>query len=231
MKDDMAMTISKTYAASHEDLPVYSAAQPPIGMYGSFGKRAFDILLIVAALPFVLPLMAVLTAIIYVFEGSPFYSQPRIGLNGHAFRMWKFRSMVRDADRKLETCLAADPAMRAEWDLHQKLKHDPRITRLGRILRKTSLDELPQLWNVLIGDMSLVGPRPMMVDQHSLYPGTAYFRMRPGLTGPWQVSDRNDISFSSRAGFDADYEQKLSFGHDLGLIFKTAIVVLKATGR
>ena len=138
--------------------------------------------------------------------------------------------MVVDADARLAAHLAADPALRAEWDETQKLKRDPRITAVGRLLRKTSLDELPQLWNVLKGDMSLVGPRPMMPEQRALYPGRAYYQMRPGLTGPWQVSDRNAVSFAGRAEFDADYARRMSLATDLCILFLTVWVVLRGTG-
>jgi len=130
----------------------------------------------------------------------------------------------------LEYHLRKDPEARREWDEAQKLKRDPRITRIGRFLRKSSLDELPQLWNVLKGDMSLVGPRPMMVDQEALYPGRAYFELRPGITGPWQVSDRNESSFADRARFDNQYLDSLSLSVDLTILFRTVAVVLRCTG-
>ena len=130
-------------------------------------------------------------------------------------------------DATLDQTLAA----RAEWDASQKLRDDPRITRVGRILRRTSLDELPQLWNVLRGDMSLVGPRPMMPSQRSLYPGRAYFALRPGLTGLWQVSKRNEASFAERASFDDDYYRRLSFALDARVLVATVRVVLRATGH
>ena len=144
--------------------------------------------------------------------------------------MWKLRSMVHDADEQLEQYLEENPTARTEWDMNQKLAVDPRVTRLGKTLRATSLDELPQLWNVLIGDMSLVGPRPMMPCQQELYPGRAYFRMLPGITGPWQVSKRNKSTFADRADFDQAYEQSLSFTNDLRLLFKTISVVFSRTG-
>jgi lipopolysaccharide/colanic/teichoic acid biosynthesis glycosyltransferase len=138
--------------------------------------------------------------------------------------------MVMNADQKLEAHLAADPAARAEWDEMQKLRHDPRITRVGRLIRKSSLDELPQLLNVLMGDMSLVGPRPMMADQRALYPGRGYYDLRPGITGPWQVSERNATSFADRARFDDKYNQDLSLATDARILACTVKVVLRATG-
>jgi len=126
--------------------------------------------------------------------------------------------------------LTASPAARAEWDSTQKLKNDPRITRFGQFLRKSSLDELPQLWNVLLGDMSLVGPRPMMTSQQSMYSGTAYYALRPGITGYWQTAGRNATTFEARAGFDTAYEADLSLGTDVKLLVQTVGVVMKATG-
>lgn len=200
-------------------------------IYKKFVKRGLDILLTLMAAPVVVPMVFFATVIVALSGGKPFYSQPRVGLNGKTFRMWKIRSMVVDADAVLADYLAQNPEMKAEWDTKQKLENDPRITRFGKLIRKTSLDELPQLWNVFIGDMTLVGPRPMMVDQQELYPGKAYFRLRPGLTGPWQVSDRNESSFSSRAVFDAVYEHELSFRKDFGIILKTFLVVVRGTGK
>ena len=194
-------------------------------------KRVIDFCVIVMTAPFTVPFIFLLAVIVALNGHSPFYSQSRIGRGGRVYTMWKLRSMVHDADAALEACLAADPAIRAEWDLTQKLKSDPRITRFGRILRKSSLDELPQLWNVFRGDMSLVGPRPMMPSQCSLYPGQAYYRQRPGITGMWQVSARNDSSFAERAGFDADYDQQISLRTDLALLWATVRVVLHGTGH
>ncbi|MEO0655166.1 MAG: sugar transferase, partial [Pseudomonadota bacterium] len=152
------------------------------GFYRNFAKRALDISLVVLCLPAILPLILVLAAIVAWQGGSPFYRQQRIGLKGRVFHMWKLRSMVRDADQVLEQCLDSSPALRAEWTTKQKLINDPRVTSLGRFLRKSSLDELPQLWNVLRGEMALVGPRPMTPEQAPIYPGRAYFAVRPGLT-------------------------------------------------
>jgi lipopolysaccharide/colanic/teichoic acid biosynthesis glycosyltransferase len=139
--------------------------------------------------------------------------------------------MVTDADALLEQTLASDPGVRKEWNDKQKLTDDPRITRIGRIVRKTSLDELPQLFNVLKGDMSLVGPRPMMLCQQPLYPGSAYYELRPGVSGPWQISDRNSSSFAARADFDDEYLAGLSFKTDMVIIARTIGTVLRCTGH
>ena len=194
-------------------------------------KRLMDICVIVLTAPVTVPFIFVLALIVAWNGHSPFYSQGRVGRGGRVYTMWKLRSMVHNADEALEAHLAADPVVRAEWDLTQKLKNDPRITRFGRILRKSSLDELPQLWNVFRGNMSLVGPRPMMPSQSSLYPGQAYYRLRPGITGMWQVSARNESSFAERAGFDAEYDRKISVRTDLALLWATVRVVLRGTGH
>ena len=194
-------------------------------------KRLMDICVILLTASVTVTIIFVLALIVALHGQSPFYSQDRVGRGGRVYTMWKLRSMVNNADQALETHLAADPAARAEWDLTQKLKNDPRITRVGRLLRKSSLDELPQLWNVFRGDMSLVGPRPMMPQQSSLYPGQAYYRLRPGITGMWQVSARNESSFAERAGFDADYDREISLRTDLGLLLATVRVVLRGTGH
>lgn len=201
------------------------------GFYRNGFKRVLDIALILATLPIVLPVVLILAAFVALNGGQPFYSQPRVGMNGRVYRIWKLRTMVRDADARLDSYLRENPVLRHEWLTKQKLLNDPRITPLGRILRKSSLDELPQLFNVLIGDMSLVGPRPMMVSQEEMYPGRAYYRLRPGITGPWQVSDRNESRFAERARFDDEYDRSLSLKGDVALLAATFRVVLRGTGH
>lgn len=205
-------------------------AERPAFLYRDYAKRALDVAIVLAAALPVLLVLAALCLLIALDGKSPFYFQTRVGRGGRNFRMWKLRSMVANADDLLQAHLASDPAARAEWDRTQKLRNDPRITRIGRVIRKTSLDELPQLWNVLRGDMSLVGPRPMMVCQKKLYPGSAYYALRPGITGFWQTSVRNESSFAERATFDAAYLRELSFGTDLSVLLKTVKVVAKGTG-
>ena len=208
----------------------FSEPVPAQPIYAFGFKRVLDITLVVLAAPIIIVTIAILAVLVALDSGRPFYCQDRVGRGGRIFRMWKLRSMVHDADEQLEQYLEENPNARTEWDVNQKLADDPRVTRLGKTLRAASLDELPQLWNVLIGDMSLVGPRPMMPSQQDLYPGQAYFRMLPGITGPWQVSKRNKSTFADRAKFDQDYEQSLSFGTDLRLLFKTISVVFTRTG-
>ncbi|MEZ5776818.1 MAG: sugar transferase [Paracoccaceae bacterium] len=204
--------------------------QPRQGLYRNLFKRPFDLIAVFATSIIVLPLVALLALLVALDGSSPFYLNERVGRGGRTFRMLKLRTMVPNADTLLENYLNSNAEARLEWDSTQKLKSDPRITRIGRFLRKTSLDELPQLWNVLNGEMSLVGPRPMMPSQRGLYTGTAYYALRPGLTGPWQVSDRNESTFSRRAEYDRDYDRNLSFVNDMRLMVATVGVVLRGTG-
>ena len=200
-------------------------------LYRRVLKRWLDVGLVLMVVPFVVPVVLVLALVLKLTGHAPFFSQERVGKDGRIFRLWKLRTMVPDADARLQAHLLSDDAARQEWDAFQKLSRDPRITEFGQFLRKSSLDELPQLWNVLVGDMSLVGPRPMMVDQQDLYPGSAYYALRPGLTGTWQISDRNHSTFAQRAEFDAEYERNLTFFRDLKILLATVGVVLRATGK
>lgn len=204
--------------------------QPP-GFYHRVLKRPIDVALVLLAAPIILPVVLLMALLIFLHDGHrPFYWSERVGRGGRTFHMLKLRSMVPDANARLQAYLASDAEAAEEWTRTQKLKYDPRITRFGRMLRKTSLDELPQFWNVFKGDMALVGPRPMMPDQRPIYPGWAYYTLRPGVTGPWQVSDRNECEFARRADFDLDYHRDLSFVNDLRLLAKTVGVVLRGTG-
>lgn len=199
--------------------------------YMARGKRALDIAIVLATLPMTLGIIAVAALLLWFDGGRPFYRQQRLGKGGREFSIWKLRTMVRDADVRLADYLARDPALRQEWETTQKLKKDPRITRVGAMLRATSIDELPQLWNVLKGDMSLVGPRPMMPEQLPLYgDATSYFALKPGITGIWQVSARNEHLFSYRAHFDTLYYATASLWGDLLLMVKTVGVVVRRTG-
>ena len=193
-------------------------------------KRLFDITLVMLSLPIVLPVIALMALLVAMDGYSPFYTQRRVGRGGRAFSIVKMRTMVNNADRLLEEHLERDPALRAEWDATQKLKKDVRITWIGRFLRKTSLDELPQLFNVLEGTMSLVGPRPMMLDQQELYPGQAYYSLRPGITGFWQISDRNQCNFCDRAKYDSAYARSVSLSTDIAVLWQTLRVVVRGTG-
>lgn len=198
--------------------------------YRDFFKRAFDVSLVLLTLPIWAPVLLICILALIATGNTPFYTQQRIGRNGRHFRIFKLCTMVPNADTVLEGYLRDNPDARAEWNTTQKLKNDPRITRMGRFLRKSSLDEVPQLLNVLTGDMSVVGPRPMLLSQAPLYPGRAYFELRPGITGSWQISDRNECAFRDRARFDDEYYRNLSFKLDISILFRTVSVVLRGTG-
>jgi lipopolysaccharide/colanic/teichoic acid biosynthesis glycosyltransferase len=200
------------------------------GIYDHVAKRWFDIVAVLLGSIVAVPAILALALLVSLDGGHPFYSQERVGRGGRVFRIWKLRSMVVDADDQLSQLLAADAEARVEWETTQKLRRDPRVTQFGAWLRRSSLDELPQVWNVLRGDMSLVGPRPMLPEQAPLYPGQAYYDMRPGITGLWQVSSRNDVTFADRAWFDTLYHDECSFLLDLRLLIRTVGVVLRRTG-
>ncbi|MFT6773919.1 MAG: exopolysaccharide production protein ExoY [Paracoccaceae bacterium] len=200
------------------------------GAYARFGKRALDITLVLLSVPIVGPVILLLALLVRSDGGPAFYGQKRIGRGGKSFMLWKLRSMVIDADAALEGYLNDNPEARAEWDHSQKLRRDPRITRHGATLRRSSLDELPQLWNVLMGEMSIVGPRPFLPEQQDMYPGHAYYTLRPGLTCFWQTGDRNDTSFAARAIDDARYAREISMVTDVTLIKRTVGVVMRQTG-
>lgn len=193
-------------------------------------KPFLDLLLVLMAMPLVLPVLAILALLICLDGVAPFFGQWRLGLGGRQFRMWKLRSMVPNADVVLADYLQSNPAARAEWEQTQKLQNDPRVTRFGRFLRKSSLDELPQLFNVLRFEMSLVGPRPMLPEQALRYPDEAYYRMRPGLTGLWQISQRGQSLFGARGTFDTIYENAMSLSVDAQIVFRTLLVVWRGTG-
>jgi Undecaprenyl-phosphate galactose phosphotransferase WbaP len=196
-------------------------------------KRLIDVLGFFFGMLVLAPLLGAIALWIRLDSpGGVFYRQTRLGRNGRSFELLKFRTMHRDADRILAEELARDPASKAEWDSYQKLKDDPRLTRAGRLLRRFSLDELPQLWNIARGEMSLVGPRPMMPDQRGVY-GEAfgyYTRVTPGITGLWQVSGRNHTTFARRAELDNEYIQSWSIWLDIFILFKTIKVVFWQDG-
>lgn len=200
------------------------------GIYARSLKRALDFLAAILLLPVMIPVIFCLALIVARDGHSPFFLQNRIGRGGRIFVIVKLRTMVPDAADILLSHLKDSPKAAAEWGRTQKLINDPRITRFGRVLRKLSLDELPQIWNVLIGQMSFVGPRPMLTEQQRLYPGQVYYRLRPGITGPWQVSGRHETEFAHRARYDRQYAETISFRTDVRLLLRTTSVVLRATG-
>lgn len=195
--------------------------------------RALDIVLSIAALIFLAPLLLLVAVLVYIVDPGPvLFGHRRLGKDGRIFRCWKFRSMVIDADVRLRALLEADPAARAEWEADHKLRDDPRVTRIGHFLRKSSLDELPQFFNVLMGDMSLVGPRPIVGDEVAKYGRyfSDYCRVRPGITGLWQISGRNDVSYRRRVALDVAYVRSKSVGLDLGILLLTVPRVVARRG-
>ncbi len=197
-------------------------------------KRAVELGLTLLALPLVILVLLPVMALVAADGAPPVYRQLRVGRSGRPFWCYKIRTMMPEAEAALAAMMARDKAMAAEWRANQKLTHDPRITAIGHFLRKTSLDELPQLLNVLRGEMSLVGPRPFTPDQRAAYVaagGMAYFAVRPGLTGPWQVSGRGQTRFADRVAFDDQYVATMGLTTDLALIWKTLGVVLRCTGH
>ncbi|WP_081423956.1 sugar transferase [Celeribacter ethanolicus] len=213
---------------------VSSAAPVKFSLYRSLGKRTFDILFLLLVTPMVLPVILILAGLVKLDGGPAFYAQRRVGRNGKVFQFYKLRSMHINADELLVKLCRENPEIAEEWQTYQKLRHDPRVTKIGHFIRKTSLDELPQLLNIFKGDMSFVGPRPFLPAQQVMYEaakGEAYFRLRPGLTGVWQVSGRGESSFVARVRYDNLYDRKLSLLADLALILRTVTVVLKSTGH
>lgn len=196
-------------------------------------KRLLDLLIAVPALLAVLPVMLAISAAIKLNSaGSILFGHRRVGKNNATFRAWKFRTMVADADLLLSERLAASAALRVEWERDHKLRNDPRVTRIGAILRKFSLDELPQLWNVVRGEMSIVGPRPICSAEISKYAEyfADYSRVLPGITGLWQVSGRNQTTYQQRVEFDTYYINNWSIWLDLYIIARTFKAVLGARG-
>ena len=195
-------------------------------------KRGLDLLGCVLLIPVVGLLIAGLWALVRLDGGPGFYGHTRVGRGGVPFRCWKLRTMCRESEARLEQHLATDAQAAAEWAASYKLQNDPRVTRLGRVLRKTSLDELPQIWNVLKGEMSLVGPRPVPAVELVEYAGYewAYLAARPGITGLWQVSGRNEVSYSTRVGLDLRYVLEAGVRLDAKILWRTIGVVLGRTG-
>jgi Undecaprenyl-phosphate galactose phosphotransferase WbaP len=197
------------------------------------GKRQFDVALALLMILLLWPAMLIVCLLIKALNGGPIlFKQQRLGMGGRMFDCLKFRSMVPNADEALLDYLAKEPGARQEWEQNHKLLRDPRVTRLGQFLRKTSLDELPQLFNVLVGDMSLVGPRPIVAAEvvHYSEKIQLYLAVRPGVTGLWQVSGRSKCSYAERVALDTYYVEKWSFQLDMEILAKTIPAVLSQTG-
>jgi exopolysaccharide production protein ExoY len=202
----------------------------PIAPVGGASKRALDIAVALSAIIAVLPLCLLVWAVIRcTSKGSPLFVQQRVGLGGRMFPCFKFRTMAPDADVLLQEYLAKEAQAASEWHKTQKLMKDPRVTRLGRVLRKTSIDELPQLINVLRGEMSCVGPRPILPEELKRYGRhlESYLSTRPGLTGMWQVSGRGKVSYEERVALDHRYVSGWSLLLDLKILVKTIVVLAR----
>jgi exopolysaccharide production protein ExoY len=206
---------------------------PTVSALQAAAKRAFDFTAALAGLIIVLPFLILLSIALQIDSpGKLFFIQQRVGRGGRMFPCIKFRTMRSDAAQVLADLLANDPAAQAEWREFHKLKNDPRVTRLGLLVRKLSLDELPQLVNILIGQMSVVGPRPIVkaeIEKYGQY-FSDYCALKPGLTGLWQVSGRNDVSYPERVQMDCDYRRRRNFAFDLKIIFLTVPAVLMTKG-
>lgn len=224
------LTTQQSDEAGHA--PVRSSVLAAL-QYRAAGKRVFDLILALLMLPILGPVVCALCLLVRRDGAHPLFGHERVGMQGKRFRCWKIRTMVADADARLAQLLENDPAARLEWDRDHKLTNDPRITPLGSFLRKTSLDELPQIWNVIRGEMSFVGPRPVTRPELAKYGEHLghYLSVRPGVTGLWQVSGRNNLSYPERVRLDVDYCRRLSFPLDFQVLAKTAETVLRQTGR
>lgn len=222
----------KPIEGRREHVKTWTASGPRRRALG-LAKRMFDIVFALAALIFVAPLFGVIMLAILLLDGRPiFYRQVRLGRHGRSFNCLKFRTMVRDADVRLAELLSTCPKSQKEWLDAQKLSNDPRVNRLGRFLRKSSLDELPQLINILRGDMSIVGPRPIVHEEAVRYGRNLrlYLTTRPGLTGLWQVSGRNSLSYQERVQLDVRYIRTMSARLDARIILKTVAIVVTGKG-
>ncbi|MDX2233263.1 MAG: sugar transferase [Hyphomonadaceae bacterium] len=196
-------------------------------------KRTFDIVSSFCGLVILAPILLTVALLIWLNDGgSPLYGHKRVGRQGRPFQCWKFRSMVMNGDAVLAAHLAANPEAAKEWEETQKLTDDPRVTRIGAFIRKTSIDELPQLWNVLRGEMSVIGPRPITRKELDRYGKNRryYLLVRPGITGLWQVSGRSSTTYERRVSLDRRYLENWSYEQDVMILLKTLPAVLKSEG-
>jgi exopolysaccharide production protein ExoY len=206
-----------------------------VSLFEEVLKRIFDVISIVVILAlFWWVMLIVIICIKYSSPGPLVFGHRRVGRGGKTFKCYKFRSMVSNSQEVLADLLANDPVARMEWGRDFKLKNDPRITKIGKFIRKTSLDELPQLWNVLVGDMSIVGPRPVVRKELALHYGMEgrrfYLSVRPGLTGLWQVSGRNDMDYEERVALDKQYVQTWNVFSDFMIVMRTVGVMFAKRG-
>jgi exopolysaccharide production protein ExoY len=218
---------------NHVNSEAYKQSCIPNNAVGGQLKRVFDIVFASVVLLLILPLFIIVALMLKVTDPGPvIYRHVRVGLWGRRFTCFKFRTMVVDAENVLKVLLNDDASIRAEWEHSQKLIKDPRVTRVGRFLRESSLDELPQLINVVRGEMSLVGPRPIVRSEMSRYGDRldSYVLARPGLTGAWQISGRSDCGYDKRVELDANYVSDWRFSTDLSILVRTVGAVIERKG-
>jgi len=234
LMDDYDLTHSHIYELSNTRTNLIVFQNRLKSHYRRFIQQFFNYLLALLLLPLLLPIIAIIALLIkWESPGSVFFVHPRIGQNGKTIPILKFRSMYKDAKERLQTLLAQDENIRKEWEKNFKLKNDPRITKVGTFLRKTSLDELPQIFNVLAGHMNFVGPRPVIqeeIDRYYKENATYYYMVKPGITGLWQVSGRSDTDYKFRIETDKWYVLNWSLWLDIIILIKTIKVVLKQDG-
>ncbi len=202
--------------------------------YARVGKRLLDLTLSLVLLVALLPVLAVVAIAVLIAYGWPvLYLANRVGRGGRPFRMWKFRTMVRNADKVLLQWKTEHPGLVVKYERDYKLQDDPRVMKLGRFLRASSIDELPQLWNVLRGEMSLVGPRPVTEPEVRRYGQQAntFLSVRPGMTGRWQVNGRNSLAYQDRIGLELDYCNSISLLGDARILLRSLFVPLRYDGR
>jgi exopolysaccharide production protein ExoY len=232
---DLLRTDAKTPGSlnAEETQALFSEISSIVEPVGGWPKRVFDFVSAAIGLMVISPLLLLVMLLVKCSDSGPtFFLQQRVGYRGRRFNCYKFRTMVADAEAQLQRLLEQSDLARAEWKATEKLRHDPRITRIGQILRLSSVDELPQLVNVLRGEMSLVGPRPILENEIPRYRERLYdyLRARPGLTGLWQVSGRNDVSYEMRTALDQRYVRTWSMFGDFAIILRTIAVVLSCKG-
>lgn len=227
-KPHIVTPVTADITSAEDDAAIVGITSPP----GAW-KRALDLTLAVPMLIFLFPVLAMIGLAVRLGDGgNAIYAQPRRGRNGETFKCYKFRTMVPNADAHLKAVLASDPELAREWERDSKLRRDPRITPLGRFLRKSSLDELPQLLNIIRGEMSVVGPRPIPLYEAVRYKRdiACYDAMRPGVVGLWQISGRSDTCYEERVQIDAQYARTRSFWGDVIILLRAIPVVLFGRG-
>ena len=240
-EDAPALNVGRAEAAppssvAAADLASSRGLRTRVGLstFGFVLKRVFDLMSVVVILALFGLMMVIIAAMVRMSGGKKvIYGHTRVGRHGRPFQCLKFRSMVSNSDEVLRNLLETDPDARAQWERDFKLKNDPRITKIGRFIRKTSLDELPQLWNVIKGEMSIVGPRPVVQAEFEQYYGGAkehYLAVPPGLTGLWQVSGRNDLDYAERVELDKAYVERSNVFYDFVIVMRTVKVMIVRRG-